>query len=92
MGMSTNVVGFRAEDEEWDRMKKVWNACREAGVPIPKEVHEFFDFTDPNEDPGREVPLGDALCKWEDGTRQGFQVDIEDLPPGLRYLRFYVSW
>jgi hypothetical protein len=92
MGMSTDIVGYRPADEQWKKMKAAWDACNAAGIPPPTEVSEFFDDEYPDDTPGQEVALGMAKREWSDDYRQGFEIDIEALPHGVRYLRFYNSW
>lgn len=92
MGMSTYVVGFRPADDKWKKMKAVWDACKDAGTEPPKDVLKFFDDEYPNDKPGQEINLGKAAEEWGDGDRSGYEVDIEKLPKGVRYIRFYNSW
>ena len=42
MGMSTHLVGIVPPDDDWKKMKAVWDACDNADVDIPKDVSEFF--------------------------------------------------
>lgn len=92
MGMSTHVVGFRPADDQWKKMKAAWDACIMAGIQPPQEVTAFFDHEYPGDNPGKEVELGAAKREWEHDERQGFEIDVEALPPGVRYLRFYNAW
>ena len=92
MGMSTHIVGFRPADEKWTKMKAVWDACVIAGQPVPKDVISFFNYDNPGDKPGIEVPLGDALTPWQDLSREGYQVDVSRLPKDVKFIRFYNSW
>lgn len=93
MGMSMHVVGFRPADEQWAKMKAAWDACVDAGTQPPKEVIDFFDGEHPGDAPGKEVNIRDKGAEdWRDDCREGFMVDIQALPPGVRYIRFYCSW
>lgn len=92
MGMSTHVVRYRPPDEQWQKMKSVWDACIVAEVVPPMEVAAFFDEAYPGDAPGKEVQITAAVQKWRDGDRDGFQVDVELLPDGVRYLRFYSAF
>lgn len=93
MGMSTHAVGFVPPDENWDKMKAVYNACIEAGVDVPDNVEKFFDYNNPNNVPGFEVDLeGNAAKEWADNYRQGFEVDLSKLPENVKFIRFYNSW
>lgn len=89
--MSTHVIGFRPPDEKWEKMKIVWELCREIGVEPPDEVNEFFEFETPD-DSGVEVSISDAVEEWRSDMEDGFQVDIAALPKDLRYIRFYNSY
>lgn len=92
MGMSTHIVGFRPPDENYFKMKAVWDACAAAGVLVPDEVDIYFDGTEP--DPvGMEVDLSSIVEEWADRDyREGLQFDVEKIPSGVRYIRFYNSW
>jgi hypothetical protein len=91
MSMSTHIVAFRPADEKWLQMKSVYDACVNAGISIPKEVNQFFDYSTP--DPvGVEVDVTEAANKWQDDSREGFEIDIRKLPKDVYILRFYNSW
>jgi hypothetical protein len=88
--MSTHVTGFAPPDEQWAKMKAIWDACGAAGIDVPDEVEEFFGGDEP--DPaGVEVDL--PLRKWnghEAGA--GYELDVASIPPQVKTLRFYNSW
>lgn len=92
MGMSTTVVGFRPADEQWQKMKAAWDACRAAGIEPPIEVVKFFDGEYPGDKPGQEVDLGAAKREWGNEHSSGYEIDVETLPQGVRFIRFYNSW
>ena len=92
MGMSTHVVGFKPADEKWDKMKRVFDACKAAGVPAPAEVAQFFEFEDPGNKPGMEVKLGDAAQPFRGEGREGLDVDISKLPQGATVIRFFNAY
>ena len=48
MSMSTSVVGFVPPDEEWKKMKAVWDACANADVETPNDVDDFFSGKEPD--------------------------------------------
>lgn len=89
MGMSMHVVGFRPPDSKWEIMKQIYDACRKAGIEPPDEVQEFFDYQAPD-DAGVEIDV--TVSEWRDDSREGFEVDINELPPDLNLIRFYCSW
>ena len=95
MSMSTHVVGFRPPDEEWKKMRAVWDACNRADITVPAAVLDFFNFTSPD-DSGVEVELGKYKCITEyhppESPRQGYEVDVRKLPPDIVMIRFYNSY
>lgn len=92
MGMSSHVYGFRKPDEAWEKHKKVWNVCEEAGVSIPDETLDFFGEEDPNNSPGMEVDLKESVSIFNADMQEGFEVDLKDIPLGVRYIRFVNSY
>jgi hypothetical protein len=90
MSMSTHVTGFAPPDEQWQKMKAIWDACGAAQIPVPGEVEEFFGGEAP--DPaGVEVDL--PLREWqEDGASAGYELDVAAIPPQVKTIRFYNSW
>lgn len=87
--MSTHVTGFAPPDEQWAKMKAIWDACMSADILVPDAVEEFFGSEDP--DPlGVEVEL--TLREWRDGEREGYELDVASLPPQVKTIRFYNSW
>jgi hypothetical protein len=92
MSMSTHVVGFRPPDKKWKAMKKLWDACSEAGVDPPKEVEEFFNYKPPDE-AGVEVELPETCLKeYEADMTEGYEIDVTKLPKDVTVIRFYNSW
>jgi hypothetical protein len=92
MGMSTHVIGIVPPDDHFKRMKKVWYACEDAGIEIPKEVLAFFNNEEPDEQ-GVVVTLP-KTCVFEHHAdmQDGFEIDITKLPAGVKRVRFYNSY
>lgn len=90
MSMSTHVTGFAPPDEQWQKMKAIWDACEAAGVPAPQQVVAFFGALPP--DPaGVEVDL--PAREWNGGEEgAGYEIDVADIPPQVKTIRFYNSW
>ena len=42
MGMHSVVAGFRPADDEWIRMKELWDLCDKQKIDPPQEVKDFF--------------------------------------------------
>ena len=98
MGMSTHIIGFKPLDEKFHKMLAAYRACKEAGVPVPKTVSDFFKDEPPDE-AGVSVHLGSehgrcapGVRVWQGDSGGGFEVDLRQLDPDVKILRFYNSW
>lgn len=93
MSMSTHIEGIKAPDDKWQKMKAAWDACKNAGVGIPTDVEEFFEFAGPDE-AGVVVDLDGHPCaeEWGKASQAGYQIDLSRLPKGLTHIRFYNSY
>jgi hypothetical protein len=93
MSMSTDVIGFHPPDEVWKQMKAVWDACEQAGVEPPDRVLEFFDHEKPDS-AGVTVDLRNSLAvkEYRDDQSEGYEVDLDQLPPDVTIIRFVNSW
>lgn len=76
-------------DERWQQMKAIYDACTAAGVEIPNEVSRFFNWDAP--EPSGVITDGQAR-EWSDDSRSGLEVDVADIPPDVKTIRFVVSW
>ena len=90
MSISTHFVAFRPPDEKWQRMKEVYDACKKAGINIPKEVGEFFEYENPDPN-GVQVDIEQAVEDWNDGDMYGYEIDLSKLPDNTRYVRVFYS-
>lgn len=93
MGMSMHITGFRPADDRWKRMKAVYEACEAAGVDVPEDVEEFFDYQSPGDKPGMEVEIEDseAVSEWHDECGSGYEIDVAKLPKDIVIIRVYVA-
>ena len=93
MGMSTFVDAIRPADDQWHRMKAVWDTCKAAGVEPTREVSDFFDGNTPDA-AGVVISLygNPAVREWTGVHQEGLEVTLADLPPNVSVLRFYNSW
>lgn len=92
MGMSTYVLGFREPDEEWKKMKEVYDVCVKNKIEPPKEVHEFFNW-EPPKDEGIEVDMS-KMCEHYSPHEcaEGYKIKISDLPKHITYICFVNSY
>ncbi len=93
MGMNTHVIGIRPADAEYKKKLAALEACEEAGVEPPTELRKFFGGERPNRH-GMEVKIEDHECvtTYRDESRDGYTVDLQLLPEGIRFIRFYNSY
>ena len=91
MGMSTHVVGFKPPDDRWKKMKAVHDSCIEAGLEPPEEVQEFFDWCTPDPS-GVEIDIPHTGYSDRGTLREGFEIDVSHLPPGVTKIRFWNSY
>lgn len=98
MSMSTDVIAFLGRNEdEWQKMLSVYNACFNAGVAFPKEVNAFFSEVldegyDPNDSPGKVIEIKNAVTEFSSEMQSGFDIDITKLPKGVKIVRVYNSY
>lgn len=95
MGMSTHVCAFKPPDAKWKKMKKVWDACKGAGIDVPDNVSEYFNHETPDES-GAEISEETlekcgALERYSEGS-SGYDIVIDKLPKGVKIVRVYNSW
>jgi len=96
LSTSTWVYGIVPADERWHAMKKVWDACEAAHVPVPQAVVQFFNDEEPDE-AGVLLDLTDhaSVRFWSpggDSMREGFEVDLDALPREVRIVRVVNSY
>ncbi len=93
MGMSTRVVGFKPPDGKWKEMRAIWDACEKGLIEIPDKVLEFFNHIPPD-NAGVIVDLNtsDGVVDWAGEDSAGYQIEIQKLPPDIKFVRVYNSW
>lgn len=89
MGMTTGIVGIIRPDDKFKKMKEVWDVCSAAGVEIPNEVGEFFDWEEPDES-GMVVDLDyhPAVSKHKAEMEDGLEVDLSKIDEDITIIRF----
>jgi hypothetical protein len=92
MGMSTFVFGFKPPDEDWKKMKAIWDACVVAGIDPPREVSRFFEDDKPD-DAGVCLDLRNTLARcYSKNGYEGHEIALADLPPDVKIIRFVNAW
>jgi len=95
MSMSTDITGYREKDKRWDEMVEVYKTCENAGVAIPSEVEEFFNGEHPDSIcamDGFSVDINCAMEQIDEEMVEGWWVDVEKLPKGVKIIRFANSY
>lgn len=88
--MSTHIMLLRdGNDPEHQKKVKVLAACLEAGVSMPEEIDEYFDSSN-DPDTGLIIPFEAREYKGE--YEEGLEVDISELPEGVKTIRFVNSY
>lgn len=88
MSISYSVVAvIKANDEHIAKCNAYW-ACEKAGIDIPEELEEYFNWKSPDIK-GAEIDLEPI----ESGDRNYhiYDIDLKTLPENTRYIRFKVG-
>lgn len=93
MGMSTHVVGFIEQTEHWKKYKQAWDACLDAGVPVPREILDYFGGEYPK-GTSKEFDLKKAsyVREYKADMIEGFEIRVDEIPKSMKVIRFYNSW
>ena len=94
------VRGIRSPDAEWQKMKAVWDSCKDAGVDVPDDVGKFFDHDPPHEE-GICVGVKKEVGHCDDermtiGVRNGAQgsyylIELASLPTNITHLKVWLD-
>lgn len=92
MSITHYVVGVIPADEDFHKMYQVYEACQRAKVPVPDEVLKFFNWEKPDL-AGMIVDLdrSPAVKRWRDDYRQGYEIELDQLPPQVKFIRAIIS-
>ncbi len=103
MGHSSSVYAIKPPSEQDKdaarKMQAVWDACLQAGVPVPEKVSAFFAVN----------PLEPEVTRLYEGAfgtitqalrpygkvgsgEEGYEVDLDRLPAGTKIIRFVCHW
>lgn len=91
MSMSATVSAILSEDETFKKMKAAYDACMEAGVPVPDDVYSFFGGHIPD-DNGPEVNVHNTVKKVEGRGCLNYYVDLSELPENTKTFKFKMGW
>ena len=98
MSMSTHIVGVRDLDGQFALMMKAKLACEAAGIAYPKQLSDYFRFPAESEEYLRnemesvDIAIAISRCDGVDGSDPGWEVDLLQLPEGVKAIRFFNSY
>ena len=90
MSLSFGIEMLRDKNsDDYKKKLAVLNACNRAGVSLPDEINDYFDG---GGDP--EYPLVIDFFntnEYSDDYRQGIELDVSDIPEGVKIIRFFIG-
>jgi hypothetical protein len=94
--MSTFIYGIKPVDDKYKKMKNIHDACREAGVCIPKEVTDFFEDGEPDCN-GIKVELfiaeaTESVREFRTDEGEGWYIDINKLPSDIKMIKILQTY
>lgn len=95
MGMSTHVTGLREPDGTHRKMVEAARACHDAGLEPPDKLSEYFGDLDLKwvcEDPSRGLEVDIPSKPYKAEMEEGIEIDLKDMPPNVRKVRFVNSY
>ena len=86
------VQGIVPPDEKYKKMEEIYNLCKVMRIEPPAEVQQFFRYQPP--DPaGMALELGaSVMTPFNAEMQEGFDVQLDKLPPEIKILRVYISY
>ena len=96
---SLEIVGVRPPDDEWRKMKAIWDSCESADIEPPKEVRNYFGDDGPHEEGicvgvEKEV-VSEGHEFMTTGVRDGatgdyYLVELAKLPKNITHLKVWI--
>lgn len=78
-------------DEKWQKMAKVYHACKDAGIDPPYQVEEYFE-DGPPEPHGKEVSLNHVAREYKAEMHWGLEINVSKIPKNATVIRFYIAY
>jgi hypothetical protein len=97
MSMSTYIQAFRDFDSKWNEMMKIKLLCDKNKISYPKEVSDYFGEEAEESQSYLEQELNKIDTKkwtkeWNEDSRQGFEIEVKDIPKEVKTIRFVNSY
>lgn len=91
MGVSYDVIGIKPVDEFSEKMRTIYENCKELGVKVPNDVIRYFNQCgDLPTDEGFKVDIPSEY--WVGEYEEGYQINVEDIPEGVKIIKFRMSY
>lgn len=93
MGMHSHVIGIRPPNDEYQKKVTAWKACVAANIDVPQELMDYFEGEGPREG-GMQLNLEDHHCCeiFNEEMKDGFTIELEHVPEGVKFIRFYNAY
>lgn len=88
MSASINIEFICPPDEKYDKMKQVWNLCKEMNIEVPEEVGTFFNWEEPSIH-GTIIYQPDCLIKANFYNES--MIEVEKIPSNIKFIRITLS-
>jgi len=93
MNSSMNVILLRdKEDSTYKKYLNILLSCKEAYINPPDIVDKYFGGNGIDNDPKYPLKINFEPKEWSNENAQGYEIDITDLPEGVKTIRFYISY
>lgn len=93
MSMSSRVIFLRDKnDSQYQKFLQILLACKNAGIDPPKEIDDYFGGDGIGNDPETPLQISFEPRNWKGDMSEGFEIDIDEIPSGVKTIRFYNSW
>ena len=93
MSMDSSVVLLRDKNNpEYKKKLKVLMACKEAKISPPDEIDEYFGWEGRDCDPEYPLEIVFEPREYYEDMEGGFEIDIDELPEGVKTIRFVNSY
>lgn len=86
MSISLCVSGITPPDDEFYKMKAIWDSCNAAGIDVPEKVLEYFDWKDPDEK-GITRAIDYCTTNYSERYSSGYDIELSKLDPNIRFIR-----
>ncbi len=89
MSTTVSVTGTRPMRKDWNRMRDAYYSCQRAGVDIPEDVQEFFDYGEP----GKEgEPVSVPFREMSIFKCDVMEIKVKNIPSDVEVIRIITEY